>query len=67
MMPSGKADLGVVKSTLREEPARRALLFSKVGRLLAIEILKSVLRGASAAMTTLPDFDINCGSAYNEG
>lgn len=44
-MPSGKADLGVVKSTLREERARRALLFSKAGRLLAIEILESVPQG----------------------
>jgi hypothetical protein len=44
-MPLGKADLGVVQSTLREERARRALLLSKAGRLLAIEILESVLQG----------------------
>src|ERR1700733_1748626 len=37
--------VGRVKSTLREERARRALLFSKAGRLLAIEILESVLQG----------------------
>ena len=40
-----EADLGVVQSTLREERARRALRFSKAGRLLAIEILESVLQG----------------------
>src|SRR6202046_2934693 len=33
------------KSALREERARRALLFSKAGRLLAIEILESILEG----------------------
>jgi len=43
--PSGKAALGVGKSTLREERARRALLFSKTGRLLPIEVLESVLQG----------------------
>src|SRR5882724_2178565 len=43
--PSGRAALGVGKSTLREERARRALLFSKTGRLLPIEVLESVLQG----------------------
>src|SRR5256886_4987560 len=43
--PSGRATLGVGKSTLREERARRALLFSKTGRLLPIEVLESVLQG----------------------
>ena len=43
--PSGRAALGVEKSTLREERARRALLFSKTGGLLPIEVLESVLQG----------------------
>src|SRR6266446_5767493 len=43
--PSGRAALGVGKSTLREERARRALLFSKTGGLLPIEVLESVLQG----------------------
>src|SRR5258708_2122690 len=43
--PSGKPALGVGKSTLREERARRALLFSKTGGLLPIEVLESVLQG----------------------
>lgn len=43
-MPSGEANLGVVKRTLREERARRTLLLSKAGRLLAVEILESVLQ-----------------------
>src|SRR5882757_415460 len=64
--PSGRAALGVGKSTLREERARRALLFSKTGGCFPLKSLNPYSRAASAAMTTLPDFDISCGSEYNE-
>ena len=39
------ANKGSTESTLREERARRALLFSKTGRLLPIGVLKAILRG----------------------
>src|SRR5260221_13978411 len=43
--PSGTAALGVEKSTLPEERARRPLLASKTGGLLPIEFLEPVLQG----------------------
>jgi hypothetical protein len=63
VMPSGKADLEVVKSTLiREERVRRALLFSMVGGCLPCLPLKSLnpySRAASGCDDPPPDFDIS--------
>src|SRR6185295_15707798 len=61
-----RAALGVKNQLFVKNERGEPLCSRRLGGCFPLKSLNPYSRAASAAMTTLPDFDISCGSEYNE-